>query len=159
MLIRSAPSACMIAARIPGRSATRTSTRKSSAVSSNASRSSSSRFVAASPIQRAEEAGVAALERRLELLDPAAVLAERGLERVGVVEEDVDPDARVRAGDARHLAERRARGGERVVPFDRRGADLVQEQVRERVRKVADEREQPVVRVGVDRDGDRAERA
>ena len=55
MLIRSAPSACMIAARIPGRSATRTCTRKSSAVSSNASRSRSCRFVADSPIQRARK--------------------------------------------------------------------------------------------------------
>ena len=38
------------------------------------------------------------------------------------------------------------------MSLDRRGADLVQQQVRERVRKVADEREQPVVRVRVDRD-------
>ena len=44
------------------------------------------------------------------------------------------------------------------MPLDRRGADLVQEQVRERVRQVADEREQPVVRIGVDRDRDGAER-
>ena len=38
------------------------------------------------------------------------------------------------------------------------GADLVEEQVRERVREVADEREQPVVRLRVDCDGNRAER-
>ena len=105
-----------------------------------------------------EEARVAALERRLELLDPAAVLGERGAELRRVVEEDVHPDARVRAGDARHLAERRARRRKRIVPLDRRGADLVQQQVRERVRQVAHEREQPVVRLRVDRDGNGAER-
>ena len=57
-----------------------------------------------------EEAGVAARERRLDLLDAAAVLGERGGERLAVVEEDVDPDARVRAGDARHVAQRAAGG-------------------------------------------------
>ena len=45
------------------------------------------------------------------------------------------------------------------MPLDRRRADLVQQQVGERVRQVADEREQPVVRVRVDRDRDGAERA
>ena len=86
------------------------------------------------------------------------MLGERAPQASGVVEEDVDPDARVRSCDARHLAERRARRRERVVPFDRRRADLVQEQVRERVRQVADEREQAVVRLRIDRDRDGAER-
>ena len=60
--------------------------------------------------------------------------------------------------DARHVAERAARGGERVVAVDPRRARLVQEHVRERVRQMARDRDEPVVRVGVDRDGTRAER-
>ena len=105
-----------------------------------------------------EKAGVTAFERRLELLDAAPVLGERRAQLRCVVEEDVHPDARVRPRDAGHLAEGGARRGERVVPLDRRRADLVEEQVRERVREVADEREQAVVRLRVDRDGNRAER-
>ena len=42
--------------------------------------------------------------------------------------------------------------GERLVPVDPRRARLVQEHVRERVRQVARERDEPVVRLGVDRD-------
>ena len=66
-----------------------------------------------------EEAGVAGRERRLDLLDAAPVLGERRGERDAVLEEDVDPDARVRAGDAGHVAQRAARGRERLVAFDR----------------------------------------
>ena len=66
-----------------------------------------------------EKAGVAVGERGLELLDAAAVLGERGCERVAVVEEDVDPDPRVRAGDARHVAQRASGRRERVVAVDR----------------------------------------
>jgi hypothetical protein len=87
------------------------------------------------------------------------VLGECIAELGGVVEEDVHPDPRIRAGDAGHLAKRRARSREWIVPFDRCGAHLVQEEVRERVRQVADEREEPVVRVGIDRDGNGTERA
>ena len=105
-----------------------------------------------------EEARVARGERGLELLDPPPVLAERGDERVAVVEEDVHPDARVGARDPRHVAERAARGLQRVVPVDPRGARLVQEHVRERVRQVARHRDEPVVRAGVDRDRPRPER-
>ena len=86
------------------------------------------------------------------------MLGERGGERLAVVEEDVDPDARVRAGDARHVAQRAARRGERLVALDAGAAGLVDEHVRERVRQVARERDEPVVRLGVDRDGHRAER-
>ncbi len=105
-----------------------------------------------------EEARVAGGERCLELLDPAAVLAERGDERVTVVEEDVHPDAWVGAGDARHVPERAAGGLQRVVPVDTRRAGLVQQDVRERVRQVARHRHEPVVRAGVDRDRPRPER-
>ena len=52
-----------------------------------------------------EEAGVAFGERALDLLDAATMLGERAPERLGVVEEDVDPDPWVRAGDTRHVAE------------------------------------------------------
>src|SRR5581483_9487640 len=44
-----------------------------------------------------EEAGVALREGGLDLLDPPPVLGERLADRAGVVEEDVRPDARVRA--------------------------------------------------------------
>ena len=88
---------------------------------------------------------------------PAPVLAERLAERGRVLEEDVDPDARVRARDAGHVAERASGGGERLVALDALGARVVQEQVRERVREVARQRDEPVVRCGIDRDGRRAE--
>ena len=52
-----------------------------------------------------EDPGVALLERGLDLFDPAAVLLQRGADRVGVVKVDVDPDAGVCARDARHVAE------------------------------------------------------
>jgi hypothetical protein len=44
------------------------------------------------------------------------------------------------------------------VPVHARGTGLVQQDVRERVRQVARHRDEPVVRLGVDRDGERAER-
>ena len=47
---------------------------------------------------------------------------------------------------------------ERLVPVHPRRARLVQEHVRERVREVARHRDEPVVRLGVDRDRDGAER-
>ena len=69
------------------------------------------------------------------------MLAERLAHRPRVVEEDVDPDPRVRAGDARHVAQRAARRSHRVVPVDPVRSGLVDEQVRERVRQVARQRE------------------
>ena len=80
------------------------------------------RLPAASPIQRGEEARVAGLERGLELLDPAAVLGQRLAERRGVLDEDVDPDARVRARHSRHVAQRSAGRRKRLVPLDARRA-------------------------------------
>ena len=94
----------------------------------------------------------------LELLDAAPVLGQRLADRVGVVEEDVDPDAGVRPGDAGHVAQRAAGRGERVVAVDAGRSGLVDEQVRERVREVARQRDEPVVRVRLDRDRSRAER-
>ena len=105
-----------------------------------------------------EEARVARLERGQHLVREPAVLADRGGERLAVVEEDVDPDARVGAGDARHVAEAAAARGERVVAVDAAGARLVDEQVRDHVGQVARQREQAVVRAGIDRDGLGAER-
>ena len=86
------------------------------------------------------------------------MLAQHGRQRLAVVEVDVDPDARVRTGHARHVAERPADRRERVVPVDARLAGLHHEQVREHVRQVAREREQPVVHAGVDGHGRGAER-
>ena len=73
-----------------------------------------------------EKARVPGLERPLELLDAAAVLAQRRAQRPAVVEEDVDPDPRVRTGHARHVAERAADRRERVVAVDAVRAGLVQ---------------------------------
>ena len=55
-------------------------------------------------------------------------------ERLLVLEEDVDPDARVGSGDPRHVSKRSTRRGERIVSVDPRAPGLVQEDVRERVR-------------------------
>ena len=80
---------------------------------------------------------------------------ERVGDQVAVLDEDVGPHHRVRAGDARHLAERRACVPERFVS---RGGDALHQQVRERVREVARQREHAVVRLGVELDRARAER-
>ena len=67
-----------------------------------------------------DEPCVPVAQRGLELLDPAPMLSERGEDGLLVVEEDVDPDPRVRAGDPRHVAQRAAGGMERVVAVDPR---------------------------------------
>ena len=82
-------------------------------------------------------AGIPCRQRRLELLDTAAMLNQHGAERLAVVEEDVDPDARVRARDPRHVAERAAGRSERIVTLDARRARLVQQDVGQSVREVA----------------------
>ena len=74
---------------------------------------------------------------------------ERVGDQVAVLDEDVGPDRRVRAGDARHLAQRRAGIPERLVAGLR---DALHQQVRERVGEMARERKQPVVRLGVEPD-------
>ena len=157
-LIRSAPSAWKMPASTPGRSGRCTRSRCSAPGSPCAVASMRRRLPAASAIQRASWPPSSAVERRLELLDPAAVLAERGHDRLAVVEEDVDPDPRVRAGDAGHVAQRAARRLQRVVAVDARRAGLVEEHVRERVRQVARDGDEAVVRAGVDRDRPGAER-
>ena len=50
-----------------------------------------------------QPARVARLERALQLVDPAAVLGQGAAKLLRVVEEDVDPDPRVRARHARHV--------------------------------------------------------
>ena len=81
-----------------------------------------------------EVAGIALLEGSLELLHAPPVLGERRPQRVRVVEEDVDPDPRVRSGHTGHVPERAARRRQRLVPVDARRAHLVQEQIGDRVR-------------------------
>ena len=159
MLMRSAPSACVIPASTPGRSGTWTRSCCSVPRSGYASASMRPRFRPASRDPAREEAGVARVERLLQLLDPAAVLAQRLAYRAGVLEKDVDPDPRVRSGDARHVPQRSPRrGGQRLVPVDPRRAGLVDEQVGERMREVAGQRDEPVVDGRVDGDGRGAER-
>src|SRR5215207_1661431 len=75
-----------------------------------------------------EPAGITGLEGALELFDPTPVLGERGAHRLGVLEEDVDPDARVRARDPSHLAERAASGCERFVPVYAHSARLIEDE-------------------------------
>src|SRR5262249_2497767 len=86
------------------------------------------------------------------------VLNERRTERLAVVEEDVDPDTGVRARDPRHVAQRAPGRRERVVPVDTRRTGLVERDVGERVREMARYRDEPVVRLRVDRDRTSAER-
>ena len=94
----------------------------------------------------------------LELLDPAPVLAERASELGRVVEEDVDPDPRVRSGHPRHVPERAARSGKRLVPVDPDRTGVVEKEVGERVREVARESDEPVVRARIHRDRKGAQR-
>ena len=116
------------------------------------------RWALASPIQRARKPASPPASACLDLLEQPALLGERRPERLAVVEEDVDPDPRVGAADARHVPERAARCLQRVVPVDPCGARLVEEDVREHVRQVARHRDEAVVGIRADRDGSRAER-
>jgi hypothetical protein len=86
------------------------------------------------------------------------VLGERRTKRRGVLDEDVDPDARVRSRHPGHVPQRPAGSGERLVSLDAARAGLVDEQVGERVREVAGQRDEPVVGLRVDGDGRRAQR-
>ena len=87
------------------------------------------------------------------------MLGQRLAQRIRVLDEDVHPDARVGSGHARHVAERATGAGERLVPLHPGRAGLVDEHVRERVRKMAGEGDQAIVRDDVDRDRVGAERA
>ena len=106
-----------------------------------------------------EEPRVAVRQRPLDLLERTALLGEREPERLPVVEEDVDPDPRVRARDPGHVPQGAAGRLERVVAVDPRRARLVEEHVCEHMREVARQPDEPVVRVRPDRDRSRAERA
>ncbi len=75
---------------------------------------------------------VLALQRAHQLIDPAVMLAQSVQQRAAVVEEDVHPDARVRAGH---------------------------EHVGQGVRQVAGQRDQPIVGIGIDRDRASSQRA
>ena len=85
--------------------------------------------------------GVAARERLFELLDQTAVLGQRLAQWVRVLEKDVNPDAGIGAGHARHVSERATRAGKRLVPLHARRAGLVDQQVGERMRKMTGQRE------------------
>ena len=76
-------------------------------------------------------------------------------ERVAVGEVDVAPQRRVGAGDARRVAEARAGGRQPLAP--ERAGGLGDEDVGDDVRQVRDGGHHPVVDVGVDRRGPRAE--
>src|SRR2546430_17004006 len=69
-------------------------------------------------------------------LDAPAVLGQRLAQAAGVVEEDVDPDARVRAGDPGHVPQRPAGGSERPVAPHPPPPRPVYEHVRPRAREV-----------------------
>src|SRR5215204_6378196 len=76
-----------------------------------------------------QEPGVLRVERVLELLDPAPVLAERTSELGRIVKEYVDPDPRVRSRDSRHVPKRAARSGQRFVSVDPDRAGVVEKEV------------------------------
>ena len=158
MLIRSAPSACVMPANTPGRSGTWTlhavERRRRRCRRSRASGGGSA------PPRRssaARNAGVALHERGLDLLDPAPEVGELRPDGLGVVEEDVDPHPRVRAGDPGHVAQGSAGARQRIVPLDATRPGAVHDHVREHVRQVARQGDEPVVRRRVDRDRERAE--
>src|SRR2546429_438389 len=99
-------------------------------------------FAARLAVPAREEPGAPGGDRALQLLHAPPVLAERLAERTRVLEEDVDPDPRVRAGDAGHVAQRPARRRERLVALDAARAGLVDEHVRQRVRQGAPDPDQ-----------------
>src|SRR6185369_9545110 len=84
-----------------------------------------------------DRVAVAGYERLLELVERGAEAAECRNDLVGVAEEDVAPDRGVRAGEPRHLAQRRAGEGERLVPVRRRLGDAQHEHVGESVGEMA----------------------
>src|SRR5436309_2557695 len=105
-----------------------------------------------------EPAGVVALERMLQLLDPSSVLCKRPAQLGCIVPEDVDPDPRVGACNARHVAQRSTGCGKRLVPVDPKRARMVEHDVRQGVRQMAGEGQQPIVRARIDRYRNGAER-
>ena len=159
MLIRSAPSAWVIPARTPGPVGdVDADPVELAGVAGRRSRACRRRLRAASAIQRARKPASLALERRLELLDPAAVLGER----VARARRGCRGRCRPRCAGSRRRSRVMSRSEPPAAasgswPSTRVGARLVHEHVRERVRQVARERDEPVVRVRVDRDGPRAE--
>ena len=149
MLIRSAPSACVIPASTPGRSGTCTAQPLQLArVARSASASIRRRLPAASPIQRARKPASPRVERRLELLDPAAVLGERLARARRALSRKMSTQMRGFAPATRVMSRSEppaAASGS--WPSIARRAGLVDEQVRERVRQVARQRDEPVVRL------------
>ena len=98
-----------------------------------------------------ETALVGRLERLRHLVETRAVGAQGGQQRLAVLEEDVGPDAGVAAGDARHVAKARTGGQQRVARAVAL-AGLCHEHVGQHVRQVADQGQQAVVLVRLDRD-------
>ncbi len=159
MLICSAPSAWVIPERTPGRSGTCTRTpleRAGVAIGLVEQRPAVDGGLADPAGEPARVAALASARSRSSTRRRCS--AREVAQLLGVVEEDVDPDPRVRAGDARHVPERAAGRRERLVPVHPHRAGVVEDEVREGVRQVARQRHEPVVRAGVDRHRDRAER-
>jgi hypothetical protein len=102
--------------------------------------------------------GIPGVERPLELLDATPVLGESRAKLTRVVHEDVDPDARVRAGNARHVAQRAPGCRQRLVPVDTQRPGVVEHDVGKRVWKVARQRQKPVMGLGIDGHRDSAQR-
>src|SRR6266511_419388 len=102
--------------------------------------------------------GIPGVERPLELLDATPVLSEGRAKLARVVHEDVDPDARVRAGNARHVAQRAPGSRQRLVSVDTQRTGVVEHDVGKRVWKVARQRQETVMGLGIDGHRNGAER-
>ena len=120
MLIRSAPSACVIPASTPGRSGTWTRAAAARRGRGRRSASIAAAIPAASPIQRARKPASPRSSAASSCSTRRRCSASASRSALGVLEEDVDPDPRVRAGDAGHVAQR-ARPRRRAARGPRRG--------------------------------------
>src|SRR5437867_4845326 len=99
--------------------------------------------------ERLEPLGVAALDHPAHAVEPAAVAAELGEQRLAVREADVAPHLGVAGGDAGEIAES-ARGVRKKPLGVLVARHLVDERESEHVRQVADGREHGVVLAGLE---------
>ena len=111
------------------------------------------RLPLASPIQRARKPASPAASADSSCSTRRRCSASAAREGVAILEEDVDPDPRVRAGDARHVAQRPAGGGERLVAFDAVAPAWLTRTFASACGRWLVTRNEPVVRGGIDRDG------
>ena len=116
------------------------------------------RLPAASPIQRARNPASSRSSARLDLLDAGGACSRSPSSSASRLSRKMSTQMRGLAPAIRVMSRSdppAAASGS--WPSTRARAGLVDEQVREHVRQVARQRDQPVVRVGVDRHGTRAE--